>query len=321
MKIGLIGTGGFSRMHAGLLKQIEGVQIASICGSSSAKAENMAAGCKGAAAFGNVKKMLEAVKLDAVYICVPPMAHGDIEKELIQWDIPFFVEKPLGNDYELPRQLAAMIEEKSLITSVGYQFRYMQSVYQLKKLLKDHKVGLVTGNWGGSMPQVHWWRDQTQSGGQFIEQTTHLVDLLRYLLGEIREVHAVYGEQIIKEKYEGVTVADIGTVSMKMENGIVANLTNTCILPEGVGNIELVFYTDQGIIKWSPKQLKIITAGEEKTHYYDDSGYLEQSKTFLQAVQTGNRAGILAGYADAAKTQKATCAALESSRNGLSVVL
>ncbi|MFJ7936117.1 Gfo/Idh/MocA family oxidoreductase [Sporosarcina sp. NPDC096371] len=46
--------------------------------------------------YANLIEVLETNRLDAINICVPPMAHGEIELELIRRGIPFFVEKPLS---------------------------------------------------------------------------------------------------------------------------------------------------------------------------------------------------------------------------------
>jgi len=53
----------------------------------------MAADFEGAKGYGQFIEMLTSERLDAVYICVHPMAHGEIEKELIDRKIPFLVEK------------------------------------------------------------------------------------------------------------------------------------------------------------------------------------------------------------------------------------
>ncbi|WP_077624551.1 Gfo/Idh/MocA family protein [Sediminibacillus massiliensis] len=320
MKIGLVGTGGFSRLHAGLLEKMKDVEISAICGRSTRKAEEMAAGF-GAKGYGALKSMLEAESLDAVYICVPPMVHGVIEEELIQRGIPFFVEKPLGVDDELPNHICELVEERSLITSVGYHFRYLESVEKMKDLLRGSKIGMVTANWSGSMPEVKWWRDNNQSGGQFVEQTTHLVDLLRFLCGEIDEIHAFFGEGHLKNVYENVTVPDVGSVNMKLKNGAVANFSNTCILPAGTGDVRMVFYTEKGILEWSPKQLKCIEAGRDTIYRFHDNPYLKESEIFLDAVRHGKDNGILSPYQDAVKTQQITHAATVSARDRFSVKL
>ncbi|WP_346779335.1 Gfo/Idh/MocA family protein [Paenibacillus brevis] len=168
----------------------------------------------------------------------------------------------------------------------------------------------------GDMPQVAWWREQSGSGGQFIEQTTHIVDLLRYTAGEVEEVYASYANRVVHEQYEGVSVADVGTVTLKLKGGAVANISNTCVLPAGVGEVGLSLYTDQGILSWSPDVLEVSLSGEKSSFRIEDNPYRTESEAFIHALRTGDTSGIRSDYGDALKTQWVTCAALESARTG-----
>ncbi|MNI01036.1 putative oxidoreductase YcjS [compost metagenome] len=316
LNIGIIGTGWFSKVHGDILAGQKDVFVSAICGTSMAKAEGLASQYEGARAFTNVNDMLDAVKLDAVYICVPPMSHGEIEAVLIDRGVPFLVEKPLGTDLETPEGILQKIEQKPLIHSVGYHFRYKDSISQLKELLNSQTIGMVLGTWMGDMPQVAWWRKQDGSGGQFIEQTTHIVDLLRYTAGEVEEVYAAYSNRVMHQRFEGVGVADVGTVTMKMSSGAVATISNTCILPGGVGEVGLSIYTDAGILNWKPEQLEVTNAGVKNIYSASNNPYVAETEAFLHALRTGDASGIRSSYADAIKTQRVTTAALESARSG-----
>ncbi len=320
LRIAIIGTGWFSQVHADHIASMDDVSLQAICGSSLEKGEQMARRY-GATGYGRVVDMLEAEKLDGVYICVPPMAHGEIEKLLIDRGIPFLVEKPLATDTELPRELWRQIEAKSLITSVGYHFRYNKTVNQMRELLGEQQVGMAVGQWMGSMPGVAWWRQQEGSGGQFIEQTTHIVDMLRYCLGEVEEVYAMYGNRVMHEQHDYVSVPDVGTVSMRLKSGVIANISNTCVLPGGVDRTGLTFYTGEGMLDWNPNRLKVVTP-QVSTEYTDSANpYLLESEAFIHAIRTGDTSRIRSDYADAFKTQVVTCAALESATLGKPITL
>ncbi|GIP28829.1 hypothetical protein J23TS9_39590 [Paenibacillus sp. J23TS9] len=317
LQIGIIGTGWFSQVHADILAAAEGVKVQAFLGTSREKAEQKAR-AYGAASYGDLHEMLDAERLDAVYICVPPMSHGAIEEELIRRRIPFLVEKPLGLDTELPHALMGQIAEAKLLTSVGYHFRYQSNMDKLKELLKQQKTGMMLGRWMDSMPGVSWWRRQHGSGGQFIEQTTHLVDLLRYLAGEVEEVYALYGNRIKHEQVDGMEVADVGTVTLKLANGLAANISNTCILPEGAGLSQtgLTFYTDQGVLDWNPQRLHAARPGEQTEYLEQSNPYVKETEAFIHALRTGDSSRIRSDYADACRTQAVTCAALESAASG-----
>jgi len=317
LQIGIIGTGWFSKMHADLLAAAEGVKVRAFLGTSKEKAEH-AAMPYGAAGYGDLTEMLETERLDAAYICVPPMAHGAIERELIGRRIPFLVEKPLGLDTELPRSIMAGVKEAGLTTAVGYHFRYQSNIDRMRDLLQGQNTGMVLGRWMDSMPGVSWWRKQNGSGGQFIEQATHLADLLRYLAGEVEEVYALYGNRVKHKQEDGVEVADVGTVTLKLESGLIANISNTCVLPAGTeaDGVGLAFYTDQGVLDWNPRRLCRMQPGERTEYFESTNPYQKETEAFLHALRTGDRSRIRSDYADAFKTQAVTCAALESASTG-----
>ncbi|MEK4353693.1 Gfo/Idh/MocA family oxidoreductase [Paenibacillus sp. FSL R5-0475] len=318
LKVGIVGTGWFSKVHADLLAEMDDVRLQAVCGSSKAKGEDMARPYD-AAGYGDITEMLDAEKLDAVYICVPPQSHGAIERSLIKRDIPFFIEKPLSMTTEIPASLLQDIKEHNLLTSVGYHFRYQENIKRLKETLRGDKVGMIMGQWMGGMPGVAWWRDQKQSGGQFTEQTTHIVDLVRYLAGEVKEVYGMFGNRIMHEQHEGVSVADVGTVSLKLENGIVANISNTCVLPDEVGSVGLSFYNDRGLLDWNPDRLLEVRSGNSTEFANTGNPYLVESEAFIHAVRTGDRSRILCDYEDGYNTLKVTCAAYDSAQSGLPV--
>ncbi|MCL6601982.1 MAG: Gfo/Idh/MocA family oxidoreductase [Paenibacillus sp.] len=320
LKIGIIGTGWFSKVHADLLAAMNDVKLQAVCGTSKEKGEEMARQY-GAAGYGSTNEMLDDQNLDAVYICIPPHSHGAIERTIIQRDIPFFIEKPIGSSTMIPASLLQDIKERQLLTSVGYHFRYQENIDHLKELLRGDKVGMIVGQWMGSMPGVAWWRNQEQSGGQFTEQTTHIVDLLRYLAGEVTEVYGMFGNRVVHEQHEDVSVSDVGTVSLKLESGIVANISNTCVLPGEVSRVGLSFYNDRGLLDWNPERLLEVRSGDSTERVNTGNPYLRESEAFLHAVRTGDRSRILSDYEDGYKTLKVTCAAYESAQSGLPVKL
>lgn len=322
LKLGFIGTGGVAKGHINGLASIEGATITAFCDLQLERAEAAAKDWNGAKAYSSIEDMLDDQKLDGVYVCVPPMAHGEAERALIERGIPFLVEKPLGVDGKLPQELAAQIEAKSLITSVGYQWRYIQSLDDDIRFLQSACPGMALGYWMGGMPGVPWWRVQQLSGGQFVEQTTHIVDLLRYLCGEVVEVYAAFGHRNLHERVEGVTVADVGTVTMKLASGAVATISNTCMISAGQ-KVGLDVYTEKGLLEVRSNGSRIIAGKEDADKPFTVSGNprMFEDMAFLEAIRTGDQSKIKSSYADALKTHAVTVAANLSAATGKPVKL
>jgi predicted dehydrogenase len=191
VRIGFIGAGGIARHHMEALSKIPAakmVAFADIREEAAAEAARMYAG----AAFGDWRKMLADVEMDAVYVCVPPDAHGDMEIEAARRGLQLFVEKPVNIDIGKATKIADAIDEAGVIAAAGYSLRYFPFYDQLKTVLKDLRVRQAVVTRWGSVPKAPWWRKMASSGGQLVEMVTHQIDLLRALIGEVVTVAAAY---------------------------------------------------------------------------------------------------------------------------------
>lgn len=320
VKLGVIGTGGIANHHLKNLVKMDGVEMTAFFDVDASRAEKAASEFAGSKAFTKLDDMLDDRKLDGVYVCVPPMAHGDAELKLVEREIPFLVEKPLGINNELPAIIAEKVNGKKLITSVGYHWRYEEATAQTKKFLAGAQQGMALGYWMGGMPMVPWWRVMNGSGGQFVEQTTHIVDLLRYLCGEVKEVYAAYALQIMDKQVPGTDVPDVGSVTMKLANGTIATISNTCAIPVG-HHVGLDLYTNRGVLEIRGGTLREITPEGTSTFSGSTNPYNTEDEAFIYALRTGDTSRILSDYEDALRTHAITIAANESAISGKPVIL
>jgi len=227
-RIGFIGAGGIAHRHFGVLEQFDDVAIVAVADVDMARATEAAARF-GARAFDDAAAMLASVELDALYICVPPFAHGEPERLAIDHRLPFFVEKPVALDLGTAEDVAASVDRLGLVTAVGYHWRYLDTVDEVKALLAATPARLLSGYWLDSTPPPRWWWRKDASGGQMLEQTTHLVDLARYLVGDVVRVYGQSGH-IDRAAFPDLDVATTSTAMLTFETGAIANFASTCLL-------------------------------------------------------------------------------------------
>ncbi len=185
-RVGMVGAGGVAQRHARVLSGLPDVQFVGVTDGVPAAAEALAEQ-HGGQVFAGVGELLEA-GLDAAYVCVPPFAHGDAERAVVAAGVPLFVEKPIALDRDTATEIASLIAQRDLLTAVGHHWRYLAVVDRAKALLQDRPVRLVTGAWLDKVPPVAWWPHRDRSGGPVVEQAAHVLDLARYLVGEVTEV-------------------------------------------------------------------------------------------------------------------------------------
>jgi predicted dehydrogenase len=187
--IGMVGAGAVAARHLRTLLAMDGVRVAGVADPALERARELAE-TAGAAAYPNHMELLAGERLDAVYICVPPFAHGAPELAAIDAGLPFFVEKPVAIDLETAAGIAARLAERPLLTCTGYHWRWLDIFERAAELLADRPARLVQCYWLDKVPPPLWWPRRDGSGGQTIEQTTHVLDVARGLAGDVVEVHA-----------------------------------------------------------------------------------------------------------------------------------
>src|SRR4051812_6927717 len=180
--VGLIGAGAVARRHVDVLCGFDDVAVAGVTDVDPDAAAALAA-VTGAAVCDGIQALLEDVAPDAVYVCVPPFAHGAPERLLIDAGLPFFVEKPLSAGLDVAEDLAVGIAERGLVTATGYHWRYLEGARRARTALAEAPVRLAIGAWLDKVPPPAWWRRAERSGGQVVEQATHLLDCMLDLVG------------------------------------------------------------------------------------------------------------------------------------------
>jgi myo-inositol 2-dehydrogenase/D-chiro-inositol 1-dehydrogenase len=315
IRIGFVGIGWIAGTHMDALSQLEDAQPVAFCDLDSGRAERAAARF-GGRAYTDWRAMLGAEPLDALYICLPPHGHDGVEIEAAQRGIHLFIEKPVARDLDYARRVEEAIHKAGVICSVGYHFRYYGAIERAKERLQGLPVLMVKGAWDGGMPTgASWWRTYAHSGGQLVEQTTHIFDLARYLVGEIVEVftYSHYNPALLHHPDGDIAVADV--VCLKFENGAVGVITNTNGL-HAPGEVGLKVYTPERIVEVSWGRMVETEANRKEEYFSRDNPYLRESEAFLEAIRTGNRSLIRSDYSDGVRTLAATLAADEAGRTG-----
>ena len=187
-KVGFVGAGGVAMRHARHLAQLKDVRVVAVTDPNAAAAQSFAETTDAAVAT-DLDELIKTSP-DAVYVCVPPHAHGAIEEQLLDAGIAMFVEKPLAMDLPTAERIPATARQAGVVTAVGHHWRYSPAVDLVRDLLAGRPVRLVTGSWIDRVPPVPWWSKRALSGGQIVEQAVHVLDLIRLLCGDVVEVDA-----------------------------------------------------------------------------------------------------------------------------------
>ena len=221
-RIGFVGTGAVAHRHARVLTGLPGVDVVAATDVDAERA-TLFAEAHGARAVPDLDALL-GEGLDAVYVCVPPFAHGEIEVRVAGAGVALFVEKPLASDQAGAEWIDRRIRPTGVLTRVGHHWRCAEPVRRARRLLEGRPIRLAAATWLDRTPPVPWWADRARSGGPIVEQAVHVLDLVRVLVGEVAEVHAAAGGVLPN----GAQAATAGLLCFA--NGAVGTLSTTCVL-------------------------------------------------------------------------------------------
>ena len=329
LRIGLLGCGDFAHRHAQNLQLLaDEVEMVAFCNRTVDKAEAFARqyGSGAPAVFSTHDEMFAQVRLDAVVITLPPFAHSNEVELAAQRGIHVFIEKPIALHSEDGWQMVEVAEEAKIVTQVGFMYRFGKAVEALKSLIDDGEagpVGLMSARYFCNSLHARWWRDREKSGGQLVEQVIHMVDLMRYLMGEPVTVYSRQ-ENMFHQNVPGYTVEDVSATVYSFGSGGLGIIyaTNGAVPNRWINDYRVV--TQNVLANFSnansatltftaePDRAPLTIASERNLH-------MAEMQEFLQAIRTGSptRTPLREG----ARSLDMALAATRSAREGREVRL
>lgn len=313
VKVGFIGCGGNARGHMQQVANIPGARVVAVCDVVPELA-NKAAKEYGADDYTDHRRLLKRPDLDAVYISIPVFAHGRPELDTIDRGLPFFVEKPVAINLRTADRIAEAVARKNLITCVGYQLRYSGAAELAREILDGVTVGLVSAKyWSGTGRgnTSHWVRQMAKSGGQLVEQATHTIDMMRYIIGEITGVYAKQRSRLLHE----IDCPDTNCLVFEFENGAIGSMTATWAYdPRDWSHANVLDITfDQSILHWTHGKV-IVTKDYQTTELTRPDRSIDE--VFIEAVRTGDGSAIQSPYSDGVKSLAVSLIANRSGKTG-----
>ncbi|MGC4896784.1 Gfo/Idh/MocA family protein [Micromonospora sp. DT31] len=315
-RVGLVGAGGVAQRHARVLAGFEDVELIGVTDVAPEAARALAEPY-GARVFRDVEELLAAGP-DAVYVCVPPFAHGPVEEAVVAAGVPMFVEKPVAADLETAERIAALVHGRGLLTGVGHHWRYLHVVEEARRLLADRPVRMVNGAWLDKVPPVAWWARRDRSGGPVVEQAAHVLDLVRLLAGEVTEVSA-YADGS-PPPVDGADIDSVTAATLRFASGAVGTLAAACVLTwKHRAGVEIL--ADGLALSLGEDGLTVRDGDDERHVPVDpDDARVAVDRAFVDAVR-GIGDDVRVPYAEALRTHRLALAVAESAATGRPVAL
>lgn len=231
VRVALVGCGRISRNHFDAIEQVDGLELVAVCDTIPERA-NAAGEERGVPAFTSLEEMLQKVECDAVAICTPSGLHPQHGIMAARAGKHVISEKPMAISLTAADDLVRACDEAGVKLFVVKQNRLNAPVQLLKRALDKGRFGRIflancTVRW--TRPQEYYdqapWRGTWEfDGGAFLNQASHYVDLIQWLVGPVESViakTATLARQIESE--------DTGVAVLKFRNGALGTIEVTML--------------------------------------------------------------------------------------------
>lgn len=216
IKIGIIGAGFISGVHAGVLARDERVQITAVHDVVPECAERLARS-HSATPVATTLELLE--RCDAVYITTPNTQHVSLAIAAIETGKHVFCEKPLATNVADAERVFEKAEAGRGVFQVGHNRRFAPVYVELKRMISDthtpHSAHVKMNR--GELLKPEWTGNPEVTGGFLYETPIHMFDMMRFLFGEVESLHAIGSTHEYKE-------VDDFSVLLKFRSGMHATL-------------------------------------------------------------------------------------------------
>jgi UDP-N-acetyl-2-amino-2-deoxyglucuronate dehydrogenase len=221
--IGLVGCGRISRNHFDAIAKVDGLRIAAVCDTDESRAR-AAGAALGVPWFTQFAAMLETADIDAVSICTPSGLHSQHGVLAAGAGKHVITEKPMSITLEQADALVQACDAAGVHLFVVKQNRLNPSIQLLKRAVDKGRFGKIflantTVRW--NRPQDYYdaasWRGTWEfDGGAFMNQASHYVDLIQWLVGPVESVMAKTATQARRIEAE-----DSGVAVLRFRNGAI----------------------------------------------------------------------------------------------------
>ena len=232
LRFGLIGCGRIAKNHFDAIAQIPEASFVAVADVIEEKAAQAAEQYHVSKYYTSYIEMLEKENLDAVTICTPSGLHPQHGIDVADRKIHVITEKPMSINISDADDLIKACDKNQVHLFVVKQNRLNSTMQLLKRAIDKNRFGriyLAQSNVFWQRPQAYYdaekWRGTWEfDGGAFMNQASHYVDAIYWLLGNVDSVVATTSTMARRIEAE-----DTGCAILQFRSGIIATLNVTML--------------------------------------------------------------------------------------------
>lgn len=232
IRIGIVGCGRISRNHfASIDSHSDNLELAAICDIDANVLEQHSKD-RSVPAYRRLEEMLSKEQLDVVALCTPSGLHPDQAILAAEYGVNVITEKPMATRWSDGVRMVKACDEAGVHLLVVKQNRRNSTLQLLKRAMEEKRFGrifMVQVNVFWTRPQEYYdsseWRGTWEmDGGAFMNQASHYVDLLDWMIGPVASIQAMTGTLA-----RDIEVEDTGVLNIRWRSGAMGSMSVTML--------------------------------------------------------------------------------------------
>ena len=230
IKIAVVGCGRISRNHIHAIQYYHSdLALVAICDVNQSKLLELTKELN-ISGYTDLQKMLQNEIIDLVVLCTPSGLHSEQAIIAAKYGKSVVSEKPMATRFSDGIAMVKACDEANVRLFVVKQNRHNETLQLLKKAIDDERFGeikLVQLNVFWTRPQEYYdegggWRGTWEfDGGAFMNQASHYMDLLNWMIGPVESVNAMMSTS------RKIQAEDTGVLNIKWRNGALGSVAVT----------------------------------------------------------------------------------------------
>ncbi|MEG1651839.1 MAG: Gfo/Idh/MocA family oxidoreductase, partial [Oscillospiraceae bacterium] len=213
-------------------------------------------------------EVVENPDINLIDVCTDNKFHREMSIAAIEHGKHVFCEKPLADRIDDAELMAETAKKADVINMVDFHYRKIPALAQLHDIIQEgqlgriyHVKGMFLQDFGFGSPMTWRFKKSESGGGSIVTMGAHVIDAVRYLVGEVDEVCSI-GETFIDTrvypdtgKTDTCDVDDAMTVLLKFKNGAIGMLMTSWLCHGCKHHHELEIYGEKGSAKFNSERL------------------------------------------------------------------
>jgi UDP-N-acetyl-2-amino-2-deoxyglucuronate dehydrogenase len=232
VRFALVGCGRIAKNHFAAIENLrDRAELIAVCDSDPV-ALSEAAGKNGAKGYGSLTALLAESDPDVVVLATPSGLHPEQTIQIAEAGRHVMTEKPMATRWGDGKRMVQACDSAGVLLFVVKQNRHNATLQLAKRAMANHRFGriyMVTVNVFWTRPQSYFdtakWRGTWEfDGGAFMNQASHYVDLLDWLVGPVESVYA-YTATLARD----IQVEDTGVAAIRWRTGALGSVNVTML--------------------------------------------------------------------------------------------